>query len=592
MKTFATKDKHSAPATHRSRPSRFGYRGPEVKAQQAKIRRILRSTGAQAKLTIGQPNDKYEQETDRVADQVMRMSDADVAQRQPEKEAEEETLQAKPLADQITPLVQRQEEPPEEEEEQEGLQTKALHGMVQRKAEAEDEDEEALQTKAVPDHTPTVGATTHADIQSLKGGGQPLPPNQRTFYESRMGHDFSGVRIHADSKAADAAQQVQAKAFTLGKDIAFNSDQYTPGTQEGKKLLAHELTHVVQQSSKIQPRVQRFRVVNVANVSSLKIEEWEGARGAPATNWTSLQNRMTRRVNIITRWISTYGNRHASFTLMSRLLKRWPSLKRLLGNARFNPATGVLPANRAMQAARTDELADLTAVRALGRGARFVAGEIQNFLNTLDAYTNSRATLHDERTEYHRFDNLFTARDVQTLVAAITQHGVGWTTADVKAVVSQETGDLTDTSVVGIAPKARGIVTRRARSAYHRRTYIGLGQHATAARANAITWAAGNGVVIPTRPDPRTIPAEAIKLTAAYLGWVADRMNNGLPAPTPVGDEFKKFVFAAYNWGHGNVLRVTTAAPRGAGAYTWATVAPRMRQQTRNYVDEIVSRLR
>lgn len=73
MNMFAIKDKHSAPATRRSRPSRFGYVGSRVKAQQAEIRRILGSTGAQAKLTVGSPNDKYEQEADRVADQVMGM---------------------------------------------------------------------------------------------------------------------------------------------------------------------------------------------------------------------------------------------------------------------------------------------------------------------------------------------------------------------------------------------------------------------------------------------------------------------------------------------------------------------------------------
>jgi hypothetical protein len=170
MKTFAVKEKRCAPQIRKSQPSRFGYRGPEVKAQQAQIRAVLRSTGTQAKLTVGQPNDKYEQEADRVAEQVMCMSDADVAQRQPENEEEEETLQTKPLADQITPLVQRQEEPPEEEEDL--IQTKPLNGVDQRQA--ENEDEETLQAKAAPGHTPTLGATTHAKIQSFKGGGQPL----------------------------------------------------------------------------------------------------------------------------------------------------------------------------------------------------------------------------------------------------------------------------------------------------------------------------------------------------------------------------------------------------------------------------------
>ena len=566
--------------------------------QQAQMRRILRSTGVQAKLTIAQPNDKYEQEADRVADAMMRMPDPGV-QRQvepEEEEEEEEKLQAKPLANQITPLVQvqRQEEP--EEEEEETLQAKPLAEettpLVQRQVEpGEEEEEKELQAKSKVGTTPTVTPSIESRINSLKGGGQPLDTATRTFFEPRFGHNFSQVRVHTDSQASESAKSINSRAYTLGNDIVFGSPGYSPRSGAGQRLLAHELTHVVQQSSKIQPKVQRFRVLNVAHVSSLKIEEWESALGPPATNWASLRSRIKSRVNIIFRWLGTYRYRYASHALMWRLLHRWPSLKKLLGNARFNPATGTLPANRAMQAARTDELADLKRVRALGRDARFVAREIQNFLNALDAYTNSRATFHDEITEFHRMDNLFNARDVQTLVAAIAQHGVGWTMADVKAVVSQETSDLTDVSVVGISPKARGIVTQRRRTARHLRTYIGLGQHTAVASANAIGWATGHGVVIPARSDPRRTPAKAIKLTAAYLGWLADRMNHGLPAPTPVNDEFKKFVFAAYNWDHGNVLRITNATPRGAGAYTWATVAPRMRQQTINYLNEIISRL-
>ncbi len=254
MRSFAAKEQRPAPAARKASPYVHHPMGPVQHAQQAEIRRILRSTGAQAKLTIGQPNDKYEQEADRVADQVMAMPDQKL-QRQPENEDEEETVQTKPLANQITPLSQRQEEPLDEEEEE--LQTKALNGMVQRQAEVEDLEEETLQANAAPGHTPTVGATAHAKIQSLKGGGQPLPANQRTFYESRMGHDFSGIRIHTDTQAADTAEAVQAKAFTLGNNIVFGGDQYSPNNQKGKKLLAHELTHVVQQENAVK-RVQRY----------------------------------------------------------------------------------------------------------------------------------------------------------------------------------------------------------------------------------------------------------------------------------------------------------------------------------------------
>jgi len=257
---FAIKYKHPAPATRRSQPSSLGYRGPEVKAQQAEIRRILRSTGAQAKVTVGEPNDKYEQEADRVADQVMAMPDPKL-QRQPEDEEEEETLQTKPLADQITPLVQRQEEPPEEEEEPVQANVKA-GAMLQRQREPncpeckedtaqrqpmEEEDEE-LQAKSNPGETPAVTPSLESRINGLKGGSQPLDRATRSFFEPRFGYDFSHVRVHSDSAAADAAKSINARAFTLGRDVVFGPREYSPSSSSGRRLLAHELTHVVQQN--------------------------------------------------------------------------------------------------------------------------------------------------------------------------------------------------------------------------------------------------------------------------------------------------------------------------------------------------------
>ena len=230
MKTFATKDKHSAPATLRSRPSRFGYVGPRVKAQQAEIRRILRSTGAQARLTVGQPNDKYEREADRVADQVMAMPDPKL-QRQPEAEEEEETLQAKPLADQITPLVQRQEEPPEDEEKT--AQAKGDGGPS------------------------TASPSVESGINSMRGGGHPLPPSERALFEPRLGHDLGHVRVHTDQRAAELADGLNARALTTGRNIAFAAGQYAPRSFEGRKLLAHELAHILQQAGRTAETVQR-----------------------------------------------------------------------------------------------------------------------------------------------------------------------------------------------------------------------------------------------------------------------------------------------------------------------------------------------
>lgn len=82
----------------------------------------------------------------------------------------------------------------------------------------------------------------------LGSSGQPLDTAIRAFMEPRFGHDFSQVRVHADAKAAESAQAVNALAYTVGRDVVFGVRQYAPGTNEGKRLLAHELTHVVQQT--------------------------------------------------------------------------------------------------------------------------------------------------------------------------------------------------------------------------------------------------------------------------------------------------------------------------------------------------------
>src|SRR5438093_4164687 len=81
------------------------------------------------------------------------------------------------------------------------------------------------------------------------GGGSPLDGDTKGFMESRMGADFSDVRVHTDAKASESARSVQAHAYTVGSDVVFQSGQYAPESDSGKRMLAHELTHVVQQRS-------------------------------------------------------------------------------------------------------------------------------------------------------------------------------------------------------------------------------------------------------------------------------------------------------------------------------------------------------
>jgi hypothetical protein len=90
---------------------------------------------------------------------------------------------------------------------------------------------------------------TTGRINQARGGGQPLDGAVQKQMSEGMGHDFSGVRVHTSNEANDLNQQLSAKAFTTGQDIFFKAGEYDPGSSGGRELIAHELTHVVQQSS-------------------------------------------------------------------------------------------------------------------------------------------------------------------------------------------------------------------------------------------------------------------------------------------------------------------------------------------------------
>jgi hypothetical protein len=185
----------------------------------------------QAKLTVGAPGDKYEQEADRVADQVMRM---------PAPEAVPETTAHQPQRLQQTneDEVQRQYE----EEAEEKLKKE------------EDEEEKAVQTKERSGQVPTVTPGVEAQLSASQGRGQPLSPETRSFMEPRFEQDFSGVRVHTDANAAQLNRDLNAQAFTHKQDVYFGAGDFRPDSDEGRRLLAHELTHVVQQKEQQKDR--------------------------------------------------------------------------------------------------------------------------------------------------------------------------------------------------------------------------------------------------------------------------------------------------------------------------------------------------
>lgn len=226
----------------RGRPGKVASAGPHVLRLQRSIgnqavQRLIRSPFIQAKLSISTPGDRFEQEADRVADTVMRMSsprdNVATSISQPQISRIQRTCAA---CEKEASVVQRA--------------CKSCHGgpleenePLQREANEEDSDE-MLQGADGQLHASERAQT---QINNLKGGGQPLSPSLRAYFEPRFGHDFSGVRLHTDANGASAARSVNAKAFTLGSDVAFAAGQYSPETNSGKRLLAHELTHVVQQ---------------------------------------------------------------------------------------------------------------------------------------------------------------------------------------------------------------------------------------------------------------------------------------------------------------------------------------------------------
>lgn len=275
--------------------------------------------GVQPKLTMGKPNDKYEQEADKIADSVVRNAQNKTNGISPEngmplQTKHGELIQEKPLAESITPLVQKKEEVRvKAEAEEEELQAKAkaeeeeemVQGQIEEEeevqAQAEEEEEPVqMQTDDEEEEVPLKGeiqakeddeeeevpikgeakaqAEEEEEIQAkgqggLKGqavaspsvesrlkrngsNGSKMDKNTRAEMERSFGTDFSRVNIHTDNEAVQLNKEMGAQAFTHGNDVYFNEGKYKPGSNDGKHLLAHELTHTIQQTGRISNSLQ------------------------------------------------------------------------------------------------------------------------------------------------------------------------------------------------------------------------------------------------------------------------------------------------------------------------------------------------
>jgi hypothetical protein len=184
--------------------------------------------GVQTKLTVGAVGDKYEQEADRVAAQVMRMSIAPDHSPQVQRFGEEDNpVMRWSLAQSITPVVHRRVD--------EQVQMRSL---VQRAFQAGGNE---------------ASGDLESRLNASKSGGSALAPEVRAFMEPRFGADFSAVRVHTGGEAVQMNRELGAQAFTHGSDVYFGAGK-EPGNNA---LTAHELTHVVQQTSSTNSPIQR-----------------------------------------------------------------------------------------------------------------------------------------------------------------------------------------------------------------------------------------------------------------------------------------------------------------------------------------------
>ena len=224
--------KFTSPANGKTASTPLRSRAPASELQRAignfSTTRLLRAGHIQPKLTVSNPNDQYEREADRVADQVMRMPDgAKVGTR---GSVNSRVLHRKCACD------------------------SAEQACAACKGESVSTLQRSESNRVEPKLVPGI---VH---EVLRSPGQSLDSKTREFMEPRFNFDFSGVRVHSDGPAAASARSIHARAYTSGRDVVFGAGEYAPQSAKGKLLLAHELAHVAQQNGDGAADIQRQMV--------------------------------------------------------------------------------------------------------------------------------------------------------------------------------------------------------------------------------------------------------------------------------------------------------------------------------------------
>jgi hypothetical protein len=222
----------SAKASPSVTEPRFGFNFSRVPVHaDSRAANLQRAPASAGRLSIGAPGDRYEQEAEQVAERVLRTPEP--AAGVPQGTSQTASPQIGSPDGGYKKCIQRDMRQP--------------YSIDEGNDPAKQQDQGTVQTQEQPGQIPQLTHEFENQINALQGGGQPLAGPVRSSMESRFGHDFSRVQIHTDHTAAGLAASINARAFTLGRDVVFGAGQYAPGSEAGQRLIAHELTHSIQQ---------------------------------------------------------------------------------------------------------------------------------------------------------------------------------------------------------------------------------------------------------------------------------------------------------------------------------------------------------
>lgn len=269
----ATSDSHSSDSFVRNKKERSS-----LFQNQSVGEPFISQAIVQPKLIIGQSNDKYEKEADSMADQVVNNSESQVQATRDQSVLKTADSFVQKLSASQSPTI---DDAVEVETEQEGA---------------------TVQPMRKPDAMSSESIISKKQLDANKNQGKRLDDTTKVSMESQFGNDFSNVSIHDNAKSEGLASSINARAFAYGSDIYFNKGEYQPESKEGKRTLAHELTHVVQQGGadqikSTQPKIQRMGGLGTQIASG--IAPWGGL--APVGTEYKVS---TDAGNVVTGWVA------------------------------------------------------------------------------------------------------------------------------------------------------------------------------------------------------------------------------------------------------------------------------------------------